>query len=124
MSFSTIQKCTAALRYLAYGVANDASEDYLKMSERTARECVEFFCGCVIEIFGKEYLRKPTRSDIEKLYAAHEARHGLPGMIGSLDCTHWKWKKCPNAWKGQYTRGDIGDPSLILEAVASFDLWI
>ncbi|XP_023735414.1 uncharacterized protein LOC111883312 [Lactuca sativa] len=32
--FSTLQKCTA-LRQLAYGIAADASDEYLKMSERT-----------------------------------------------------------------------------------------
>ncbi|XP_022042221.1 uncharacterized protein LOC110944882 [Helianthus annuus] len=33
-------------------------------------------------------------------------------------------RNCPNAWRGQYTRGDHGHPTLILEAVASQDLWI
>ena len=64
---------------------------------------MDYFCAYVIEVFGKEYLKKPTKGDIQKLYAAHEERHGLPGMIGSLDCTHWAWEKCPNAWKWQYT---------------------
>ena len=37
---------------------------------------------------------------------------------------HWQWERCPNAWKGQFTRGDQKVPTLILEAVASHDLWI
>uniref|UniRef100_A0A0D3BIK8 Uncharacterized protein n=1 Tax=Brassica oleracea var. oleracea TaxID=109376 RepID=A0A0D3BIK8_BRAOL len=36
---------------------------------------------------------------------------------------HWEWKNCPTAWKGQYTRGS-GKPTIVLEAVASYDLWI
>ncbi|XP_024016262.1 uncharacterized protein LOC112089741 [Eutrema salsugineum] len=48
---------------------------------------------------------------------------GFPGMIGSIDCMHWEWKNCPTAWKGQYTRGS-GKPTIVLEAVASYDLWI
>jgi len=44
-------------------------------------------------------------------------------MIGSIDCMHWEWKNCPTAWKGQYTRGS-GKPTIVLEAVASQDLWI
>ena len=37
---------------------------------------------------------------------------------------HWHWEKCPVAWKGMYTRGDQGVPTVILEAVASHDRWI
>nr|XP_043633128.1 uncharacterized protein LOC122604307 [Erigeron canadensis] len=31
---------------------------------------------------------------------------------------------CPTAWRGMHTRGDIGQPSMILQAVASTDLRI
>jgi hypothetical protein len=37
---------------------------------------------------------------------------------------HWPLDKCPYGWKGQYTRGDHGVPTIILEAVASHDRWI
>ncbi|XP_022014360.1 uncharacterized protein LOC110913850 [Helianthus annuus] len=42
--FSTLQKCTSAIRQLAYGYAPEALDEYLKMSERTARECWHRFC--------------------------------------------------------------------------------
>ncbi|WZZ40703.1 hypothetical protein YC2023_036962 [Brassica napus] len=44
-------------------------------------------------------------------------------MIGSINCIHWEWKNCSTAWKGQYSRGS-GKPTIVLEAVASYDLWI
>nr|GEW74096.1 hypothetical protein [Tanacetum cinerariifolium] len=34
-----------------------------------------------------EYLRKPTVTDVVKLYQNHEEKHGRPGMLGDLDCT-------------------------------------
>ena len=37
---------------------------------------------------------------------------------------HWEWKNCPSAWKWQVSRGDHGKPTIVLEAVASYDTWI
>jgi hypothetical protein len=50
-------------------------------------------------------------------------RRGFLGMLGSIDCMHWKWKNCPNAWRCMYF-GHIREPTIILEAMASNDLWI
>ncbi|XP_070055677.1 uncharacterized protein [Nicotiana tomentosiformis] len=36
---------------------------------------------------------------------------------------HWKWKNYPTAWVGQYA-GRSGSLTIILEAVADYDLWI
>ena len=36
---------------------------------------------------------------------------------------HWKWKKCPMTWHGMYT-GHCREPTIILEVVASQDIWI
>ncbi|GAA0186122.1 hypothetical protein LIER_33410 [Lithospermum erythrorhizon] len=45
-------------------------------------------------------------------------------MIGSIDCMHWKLKNCPKAWKWQFTSDHKGVSTVILKAVASYDLWI
>ena len=45
-------------------------------------------------------------------------------MLGSIDCMHLEWKNCPVAWHDQYRRGDNRKPTIILEVVASQDLWI
>jgi hypothetical protein len=44
-------------------------------------------------------------------------------MLGSVDCMHWEWCNCPSAWKGMFT-GRGKHPSMILEAIVSYDLWI
>ncbi|XP_076946917.1 uncharacterized protein LOC143618697 [Bidens hawaiensis] len=111
--YSPLQKCAAAIRQLAYRTTSDAMEEYLQMSENG-----------ITQLYHKKYLRKPTQADIQKIYEVHEQRHGFPGMLGSLDCTHWAWEACPVAWQGQYHRGDHDGPTVILEAAASFDLWI
>ncbi|KAI3673445.1 hypothetical protein L6452_39564 [Arctium lappa] len=102
----------------------DHYDEYLRVAKTTDIQCLNFFCQCVIQSFGEQYLRKPNAIDIQRLLQMHEEKHGFPGMLGSLDCMYWEWKNCPVGWKGQYTRGDHGVPTIILEAVVSTDLWI
>ncbi|XP_028094128.1 uncharacterized protein LOC114294200 [Camellia sinensis] len=89
LGLSPLQKMTAAMRILSYGVAADAVDDYIRIGESTAIQSLQQFCNSVIEIFGEEYLRSPTPTDIARLLAIREVR-GFPGMLGSLDCMHWE----------------------------------
>ncbi|XP_076913450.1 uncharacterized protein LOC143572081 [Bidens hawaiensis] len=85
VGFSTLQKCTAAIRYMAYGTASDMFDEYLKMSGRHIRSCVYKFSKAIVLLYRSRYLCKPTASE--------------------------------------FARGDHPYPSIILEAVASQDLW-
>ena len=91
-------KTTAAIRMLAYGCSSDSLDENLRMSESLISLCMEKFCSGVIKNFEKEYLRHPTKDDIERVVAAN-AERGFPGMFGSLDCMNWVWKNCPTAWR-------------------------
>ncbi|XP_013613948.1 PREDICTED: uncharacterized protein LOC106320127 [Brassica oleracea var. oleracea] len=119
---SPLQKCTAAIRQLAYGGGADPVDEYLRLGETTSRKCLHHFAAGIIHLFDDEYLRRPTPEDLQRLLHVGEQR-GFPGMVGSIDCMHWEWKNCPTAWKGMYSRG-TGKPTIVLEAVASYDLWI
>src|ERR1044072_9286250 len=123
MGLSPLQKCTSAIRMLAYGSPADVVDEYVRIGESTSIECLQRFVRGVNVVFGAEYLRKPNNTDVEHLLQMGESQ-GFPGMLGSIDCMHWEWKNCPVAWKGQYCRGDHGKPIIMLEAVASHDLWI
>nr|VDD31699.1 unnamed protein product [Brassica oleracea] len=107
---SPLQKCTAAIRLLAYGTAADTVDKYLRLGESTALSCLHHFTDGIIQLFGDEYLRRPIPEDLQRLFDMGDKR-GFPGM------------NCPTAWKGQYARGS-GKPTIVLEAVASQDLWI
>ena len=122
MGLSSLQKMTAAIRMLAYGVAADVVDDYVRIGESTAIESLKRFVRAVVAIFSNEYLRSQNNDDIARLLAMGTNR-GFPGMLGSIDCMHWKWKNCPTAWKGMYS-DHVHEPTIILEAVASYDLWI
>jgi hypothetical protein len=107
---------------LAYGTPADALDEYLKIGKCTALECMDKFARGVIEVFGGEYLQHSSY-DVERLLQVNEAR-GFTRMLESIDCMYWRWEKCPLAWRGQFTRGDYGVPTLILEVVSSHDLCI
>ncbi|CAL2246030.1 unnamed protein product [Prunus armeniaca] len=95
------QKLTAALRMLAYGASAEQVDEIARMGKSTVLECLVRFCDAVENLYTREYLRKPTPRDLQRLLQKGEAR-GFPGMIGSIDCMHWQWKNCPTAWQGEY----------------------
>ncbi|GJR87096.1 ALP1-like protein [Tanacetum coccineum] len=100
-------------------------DEYMQISERSSRKALDHFCQAVMEIYGPEYLRKPTVTAVEKLYRHHEEKHGFLRMLGSLYCTDWEWFGCQYTFKVQYVRRDHGsNPFILLEAVALQDLWI
>ena len=122
MGLTGIQKMTAALRMIAYGGPADAQDENLKMAESTVLECLDHFCQAIVDVYGNQYLRRPNEADIAMLMDMHGSR-GWPGMLGSLDCMHWEWKNCSKAYAGAY-QGKSLTSTIILETVASYDLWI
>ncbi|GKA87337.1 ALP1-like protein isoform X1 [Tanacetum coccineum] len=109
---------------MAYDTSPDAFDEYLQSAERTSRECLDHFTKCIHVLYYDKFLRRPTATDIQKTYELHEEKHGLPGMLGSIDCMHWDWKNCPKSLHGQFKRSTNKYPTLMLEAVVDQKLWI
>ena len=107
---------------LAYGVLADFMDEYLRIGETIAIKSLKKIVKVVVSIFSEEYLRSPNNNDIARLVVVGQHR-GFPGMLGSIDCMNWKWKNCPSKWKDQYI-GHTRDPTIILEIMALYDLWI
>ncbi|XP_074352671.1 uncharacterized protein LOC141691817 [Apium graveolens] len=105
----------------AYRTATDIVDDYIRIGESTTIESLKRFVKAIVEVFGAEYLRQSNDEDVARLLAENEER-GFPRMLGSIDYMHWKWRNCPTAWQGMYT-GHVHEPTIILEAIASKDLW-
>jgi hypothetical protein len=104
---------------IANGVAVDATDEYVRVEESTALECLRKF---VVEVFGPGYLRLPNEHDTTRLLAIGESRR-FTGILGSIDCMHWGWKNSHTTWHNIY-RGHKKKPTTVLEADASKDLWI
>ncbi|XP_021807350.1 serine/threonine-protein kinase BLUS1-like [Prunus avium] len=81
------QKLTTALRMLAYGASAEQVDEIARMRKSTILECFVRFCDAVENLYTREYLRKPTPRDLQRLLQKGEDR-GFPGMIGSIDCMH------------------------------------
>ncbi|XP_062193599.1 uncharacterized protein LOC133897015 [Phragmites australis] len=122
LGLSALQKVTAAFCMLACDAPVDSLDECLRLGEATIIESMRRFVRAVVGVFGDQYLRAPNEEDTARLIATNE-RRGFPGMLGSIDCMHWRWKNCPTAWSGSYT-GHVNSPTIILEAMASQDLWI
>ena len=94
------------------------------MGELTGQLAVEMFCLCLAHnpVLCACYLHTYTEEDAKHVSLLHEDVHGIPGMLGSLDCMHVCWKNCSIAYQGAY-QGKEKFSTLVLEAIADHNLW-
>ena len=67
LGLSSLQKIIVALRMLGYRVLGDLIDEYVWIRETTSLESLKEFVTVVIDVFSKEYLRKPNNEDIARL---------------------------------------------------------
>jgi hypothetical protein len=89
IGLTLLQKYTAALHQLVYGMTADMIDEYLKLGKTVALECLEYYCAGIIECFWTEFSRRPTVADTQRLLA-NAKEHGFSGMLESIDCMHWQ----------------------------------
>jgi hypothetical protein len=120
---STDAKILISLKYLAYGCSVNAFRDYFQLGESTAMVCVKKFIKSISNSeFCAKYFSFFTSVDAQKVEALHYEKHGVRGMLGSLDCSHFVWANCPIAHQGQY-QGKEGKPTIVVEALADHNLY-
>ena len=93
-----------ALKYMAFRCSTVAFLDYYQMSDSCLLNCVKNFAACLKNHKGLNsiYMRQMTKKDVIRLEKRHNKKHGVPGMIDSINCTHVGWKNCPTGWKGRF----------------------
>jgi hypothetical protein len=77
---SALQKCTIAMKILAYGGPADFLDDVIRMGKSTILECLKEFSRT-------EYLRPPNVDEVNQILASNASR-GFLGMLSSIDCMH------------------------------------
>jgi hypothetical protein len=106
---------------LAYGVAGDLVDEYMRMSESTCIEDMYIFCQAIISVFGEVFARAKLAGHSTAVVHQREER-----------VSRYAWKhrlyalgveELPFCMVGQYS-GHAEGCRVILEAVASQNLWI
>lgn len=118
LAFIQLKECM-----LAYDTHLYELDESFRLSAHTTWESLRGFCIIILHLYKAHYFHRPTCSGIQQFYAHHANLHGFPGMLGILDYMHWRWSICPNAYHGQYTKGNYHYATIILEALATQDLW-
>jgi len=117
-----LQQLGAAFRVLGYGESCDRAEEYVRLSSSTISRAVTLLTEFIVDNFSPQYLRPPITADIGNILA-RSAERGLPGCLGSLDCSHWQWSAFLKGRAGTY-QGRDGQRSIVMEAIYDEDTWI
>jgi Plant transposon protein len=117
-----LQCVVAALYKLSYGVASDALDGYVRISESSAHESQAMFYRALFELFGVEYGHQPTEDDLRRILKINADR-GFPGCVDSIDCQHWSWEACPIQFAG-HVKGTEEKWTIVLEAVADGECFV
>jgi hypothetical protein len=84
---TVLQKCTSALRQLAYDMSACTINEYLKLGKPTVLQCLEYYCSDIIECFEDEFLCRPIVTDTQRLLVKVKEL-GFSEMLGIIDCIY------------------------------------
>ncbi len=97
------------IEVISYGVSFGANSDYFQMGESSAWQAVSKLARGVFnnnDIMEK-FMRSMTQTDAAMLLELHKNKHGVPGMIGCLDCMHVTWENFPNSLCSQHVEKEV-----------------
>ncbi|KAJ0625685.1 hypothetical protein HanLR1_Chr01g0003801 [Helianthus annuus] len=115
--FTNLQKCTSAICQLAYGYAPDALDEYLRMSERTARLCLHKFCEWVVKLYSKSTCGDRTQTTFKNIKHTNRDMVSQECSGALIACTgHGRTAQLPSKVS---ILGEIMSIDYYLEAVAS-----
>ncbi len=95
-------KIMIGLRILGRDNCADDISEYLNIVESTITPIFkQFVSGCVKYLYPK-YVYIPEGEELDQVSLVYE-KLGLPGCIGSMDCTHILWHRCPKVIRNNCT---------------------
>lgn len=110
-------KCLIALRRLARGETYDTISELTKVSEESCRWIFLHFVHNMHAKLKDTFISFPEIGS-KRMYDCMNvyAMLGLPGAVGSMDCTHIKWNKCPFDLQ-KLCKGAKGYPTIAFQCV-------
>lgn len=115
-------KCLIALRILGRGHSSDDNWDGCEVCESTCTAIFHKFIRGMVRHFFVDSVKPPTGDRLAQVMATY-SRLGYPGAVGSIDCTHIFWGKCPVSLTN-LCKGKEKTPSLSFEVVVDHDGFI
>lgn len=103
-------KVLGVLRILGRNWCCDDVAEATGMGESTVRLNFITFCSNFVSRYYDDYIGRPTGDDMTKMMRVYE-KMGLPGCIGSTDCVHLQWDRCPLSLTN-LCKGKEGYPTL------------
>ena len=103
-------KVLGILRILGRNWCCDDVAEATGMGESTVRLNFITFCSNFVSRYYDDYIGRPTGDDMTKMMRVYE-KMGLPGCIGSTDCVHLQWDRCPLSLTN-LCKGKEGYPTL------------
>lgn len=107
-------KVLGVLRVLGRGYCFDGVEELCFISAEVLRTFFHKFCACFAAKYFSVYCSPPDTVEEIKHTTDVYARMGLPGCIGSTDCVHIRWERCPAGGRTGH-KGKEGYPTLSYE---------
>jgi hypothetical protein len=108
-------KVLICLRKLGRYEVDDTSSELSYVGESTIRELFEKFVTNFSKEFYTAYVNVPSGDKLKQVMEVYR-KLGVPGCIGSLDCTHIFWNMCPAKLRVECT-GKHSKPTLVFQAV-------
>jgi hypothetical protein len=116
-------KVLLPLTAIAHGTAPHLLCVNYQVSQTMARRMYRVFIETIQHVYGDEYMRTPTATDLKAICTLHRRVHGVSGMLGSLDCMLTKWKNCPMEWQGVFKGREKSMSTIVMEGVCDYYLW-
>ena len=108
-------KILIALRILARGNLMDDISEFSTAGLATVTECFKTFVVNFAYHFKDAFIHMPEGDDLIEVMKVY-SRLGFPGCIGSMDCTHIKWLKCPQDLTNLCTGKELA-PTLVFQVI-------